>query len=181
VKDQKRCGGVDIEEEALKAALDSIASQVMDLDSDEEDGPIASSSKSHRPNSSSRMPTTGTPNPGSKTSSNTGADWSDETWTCTNCTLMNRPLALQCDACLCERVFEPAPVTGPQPSSGRPQQNKRQAPAPKPRTALPVSRTPVVDEGWTCKACGEEKMESQFWMCRFCGHIKSEPVPFHVS
>ncbi|KAH9975615.1 WLM domain-containing protein [Russula compacta] len=68
------------------------------------------------------------------------------TWTCATCTLINQPLALQCDACLANRSFPTdTQVTGP-----------------------------AATVGWTCGVCGERGMDHQFWTCRFCGSVKAE-------
>jgi len=68
------------------------------------------------------------------------------TWTCSACTLINQPFALQCDACLTTR----------------------------PPQTLAQVREPAAPVGWTCGVCGEQGMEHQFWTCRFCGSVKTE-------
>jgi len=67
-------------------------------------------------------------------------------WTCPTCTLINQPLALQCDASL----------------------------APRPSQTQTETTEPVPTAGWTCSVCREQGMEDTFWTCRFCGSVKTE-------
>jgi len=71
---------------------------------------------------------------------------SESPWTCPMCTLINQPLAMQCDACL----------------------------APRPPLTQTQTTDPVPTAGWTCSVCGEQGMEHTFWTCRFCGSVKTE-------
>jgi len=59
---------------------------------------------------------------------------SESPWTCPTCTLINQPLAQQCDACL----------------------------APRPSQTQTQTTDPVPTAGWTCRVCGEHGMGHTF-------------------
>ena len=173
--DEKKCAsGARAQQEADKAARDSHHSNAIDLTGDfdfSEDLIILdddlSGSTSHstspradpQPSSHRKQPlrsqsevTRGTPpvnvltKPRPPSINNASKPLAAPPWTCSSCTLINQPPALQCDACLAMRPSQTdAQVTGP---------------------AAPA--------GWTCDVCGDEGMEHNIWICRFCGTVKTE-------
>lgn len=171
--DEKRCAsGTLAQQEAEKAAQDSHHSDAVDLadnldigDFDFSDdliifdepsgstGPRASNSTDSQPSGSQPGPNqhrapdvnvlTKPRPPPIKRETRPTAGWE---WTCSTCTLINQPFALQCDACL----------------------------APRPSQTHTQTTSPVSTAGWTCSVCGEQGMEHSFWTCRFCGSVKTE-------
>ena len=173
--DEKKCAsGTWAEQEADKAARDSHHSNAIDLTNDWEaevfdfgdeivildekpssrQHPAEPRPSAHEQPSNSR-PGTSEPPPDVNLSTkprpppvNSASKPSTaSSWTCTTCTLVNGPHALQCDACLA---------------------------APPPQVLAQAST--VTPGGWTCGVCGEQGMEHQFWTCRFCGSVKTESV-----
>ena len=172
--DEKKCAsGTWAEQEAEKAARDSHHNNAVDLTNDFEvfdfgdeivivdEGsssrprPADLQSSSYNPPSSSR-PGTSLPPPDVNLSTkpqpppinNLSKPSAASSWTCPTCTLINEPLAQQCDACL----------------TARPPRVLAQAPA----SAAPA--------GWNCGVCGEQGMEHNFWTCRFCGSVKPQSI-----
>lgn len=174
--DEKKCAsGTWAQQEADKAARDSHHSNANDLTGDfdfsddliilDDDllrstGPSASRPTDPQPSSHRKQPlrsqsavTQRTPpnvnvltKPRPPPLNNASKPLAESTWTCRSCTLINQPLALQCDACLAMRPPEPDPQV----------------------------IVPAAPAGWTCGVCGEEGMEHTFWTCRFCGSVKTE-------
>ncbi|KAF9024093.1 hypothetical protein BDZ89DRAFT_1069348, partial [Hymenopellis radicata] len=149
-RDEKMCGqGARAEEEAAKAAKESVIDLTGDSDSDDEvmviadDPPVASGSSSKV---KAKPPETRRDNAKEAAGSlkrkapperiqKVSVPKTDE-WECSVCTLLNRAGALQCDACL---------------------------------TTRPVDST----FGWACLTCGEGGMSPDFWTCSFCGTMKT--------
>ena len=174
--DEKRCAsGTQAQQEAEKAGRDSHHSDAIDLTGDVDigdldfgddliilydepsgsTGPRASNSTGSQPSGSRpganqhgppgvNVLTKPRPPPIKKANRPTAG--SESPWTCPTCTLINQPLAQQCDACLARR----------------PSQTQMQ------------TADPVPTAGWTCRVCGEQGMEHTFWTCRFCGSVKAE-------
>lgn len=158
MRDDKACGqGAQAEEEADKAAKDSVATEVIDLTLEDEPTVISPSStavdsdsdfeiieeylapskKRKTKQSSSHIPpvpsTSRIPSKAPGRSLKSVLNTSKQDWECSACTLKNLPSAVQCDACLMGR--------------------------------------PV--EGWACLACGERGQPHIFWTCRSCGTLKA--------
>jgi hypothetical protein len=174
--EKKCASGTLAQQEADKAARDSHHSDAIDLTGDDfdfsenliilDDGPSGSSRpdasraavpqpSSHRnqPVRSRTADTQRTPpgvnvltKPRPPAINDASKPAAGSPWTCPTCTLINQPLALQCDACL----------------AARPPQTRVQAAA------------PTAPAGWTCRVCGEQGMEHDFWTCGFCGSVKTE-------
>ena len=173
--DEKKCAsGALAQQEADKAARDSHHSDASELTGDfdfSEDliildddlsgstGPSTSRPADPQPSSHRKQPlrsqsavTQRTPpgvnvlnKPRPPPVNNASKPLAEPSWTCPSCTLINRPLALQCEACFAMRPPKPdAQVTGP--------------------------ATPA---GWTCGVCGEKGMDHNLWICRFCGSVKT--------
>jgi DNA-dependent metalloprotease WSS1 len=173
--DEKRCGsGTLAQQEAEKAARNSHHSNAIDLTGDfdfSDDLIILDDTPSGSNGPHSSHPTGSQPpsQPGQPTGSRPGASQphapranvltkprpppikkaskppTGSPWACSTCTLINQPLALQCDACL----------------AARPSQTR-------------IQTTDTVPTGWTCTVCGEQGMDHNFWTCRFCGSVKAE-------
>ncbi|KIY73506.1 WLM-domain-containing protein [Cylindrobasidium torrendii FP15055 ss-10] len=157
-RDERACGqGKRAEEEAVKAAENSIIDLTGDSDIDDEEDDdevlIVADSRdaakhlpgpSKLPASPAKAPVKRTRSPtihGGKPSSKRARlpltpEGVDSDWSCVVCTLVNSPQALQCDAC----------------SSTRP------------------ARSTV---GWTCLVCGQGPIPHDFWTCRICSTVKS--------
>ncbi len=107
----------------------------------------------------------------------------NNSWTCTICTLVNQPTFLCCNACGTDKPSPP-----PSPAAAPPKQN---IPAPSTRT-LPssirdgnakkavrslmsleatTSKQPAKPLVWLCHNC-ETYMESEWWTCSRCGTMK---------
>ncbi len=141
------CGqGARAEEEAAKAAQESVIDLTGDSDSDDEvmvidDPPMASGSvkakspEMRRDNVKKEPVSSLKRKAPPERTQKVSARKTDE-WECSVCTLLNRATALQCDACL---------------------------------TPRPVDST----FGWTCLTCGEGGMSPDFWTCSFCGTMKT--------
>lgn len=171
--DEKKCAsGTLAQQESDRAARDSHHNDAIDLTGDDNfniddynfsndieivsDGPHASRatdpSQASRDLPSSSGPMTAQRPPDIKGSTkprpppvnNASRPATESSWTCPTCTLINRPYALQCDACHGKRPYQ------------------AQAPS------------PAASAGWNCGVCGEEGMEHSFWTCRFCGSVKPE-------
>ncbi|KAK7063810.1 WLM domain-containing protein [Favolaschia claudopus] len=163
-RDEKACGsGALAQQEAEKAAKDSIIHDAIDLTLDSDDSsddtddvivvdapPTAKAgpSKVAIPQSKKVASATATRPPAAPplkpqtavTRERPAAKLpplkkSRTDWTCRTCTLINPPMALQCDACLAEHP-------------------------------------PDESTGWACYACGEAGMPPDFWTCRACGTLK---------
>ncbi|KAK0465491.1 WLM domain-containing protein [Desarmillaria tabescens] len=149
-RDEKACGlGTHAEQEAEKAAKESVVIDLTGYDYDEDSDPeviIVEDSREKKPGSSKKpVPTRNKPSSSSLArtgeSSNTAkrrpakshASVVSDQWSCTVCTLLNAPMVLQCDACL----------------------------------------TPRPSDGWTCLTCGQGGMAHDSWMCTFCGQVKT--------
>jgi hypothetical protein len=171
--DEKRCGsGTMAQQEAEKAARNSHHNNAVDLTGDDfdfSDDLIVLDDTPSGPHSSHPTGSQSPLQPDQPTGSQPGASQphapranvltkprpppikkaskppAGSPWACSTCTLINQPLALQCDACL----------------AARPSQTR-------------IQTTDSVPTGWTCTVCGEQGMEHNFWTCRFCGSVKTE-------
>lgn len=162
--DEKKCAsGTLAQQEADKAARDSQHSNAIDLTDDFDfgddpivldDGPSGSSHRNRPLRSQSAVIQHTPPEVNASTRprpppvNNASKPSARSPWTCSTCTLINQPLALQCEACLAVR-----------PSQTRAQVTRPAEPEPA---------------GWTCGVCGVGGMEHNFWTCRFCGSVKTE-------
>ncbi|KAJ4485675.1 WLM domain-containing protein [Lentinula aciculospora] len=162
--DEKSCGqGETAQQEADKAAKESVENKVIDLSLDPDDEPdtvvldntmsvlkpsrIAAqlpkttppSSLPPRPTRTSNYSTTSRKLVPSNTppSIDLATKLSRDGWECPTCTLINPTMSLQCEACLATK-----------PNDGQ--------------------------AGWTCLTCGESGMPHEFWSCSFCGTIKAQ-------
>ncbi|KDQ63176.1 hypothetical protein JAAARDRAFT_188782 [Jaapia argillacea MUCL 33604] len=176
--DEKACGyGLLAQQEAAKAARDSVEDKVIDLtgDSDGDSDIIVVDDKSPKPlrppqagGAPSRRPR---PNPSSNSVMATKISGSSKEWSCPACTLSNKPDAARCDACdairpvsqnpsggwscaTCTLLNEPGAFRCEACDSIRPSQ-------------------PGPSSGWTCAACGGADMPHDFWTCTFCGTVKT--------
>ncbi|KAF9245697.1 WLM domain-containing protein [Melanogaster broomeanus] len=122
-RDESACGSGSVAlREAAKAAKASVETKVViDLTKEEDDTPQASGS---------RQPTS------LGNSSNSSADGQ---WTCPLCTLINKSLALQCDACLAERPVDTSVVGW---------------------ACLTCGERDIPHNHWSCRFCGAIKMSS---------------------
>jgi hypothetical protein len=162
-RDEKACGSGELaQQEADKAANESIAHDAIDLtlDSDDDSDAIVVDAPPTAPGPSKlaipqskkiaastvarpviKPPTSAATKPISKTSRDRPAanplpaKKVRSEWSCRICTLINSAMALQCDACLSERA-------------------------------------PDESIGWACYVCGETGMPHDFWTCRVCGTVK---------
>lgn len=105
--------------------------------------------------------------------------FSDRSWTCDICTLVNPSTYLCCDACSTER---PTP-----PSSPKLQPSSRQAQTPPKKSNPLTNKKSAIDNlkiiekaaaakpkgpmGWLCHNC-DNWMESEWWTCASCGSMK---------
>jgi DNA-dependent metalloprotease WSS1 len=156
--DEKKCAsGTWAEQEAEKAARDSHHNNAIDLTNDMDfevfhfgdEIVIVDEGPSSRPGTSQPPPDVNlSTKPQPPPINNLSKPSAASSWTCPTCTLINEPLAQQCDACL----------------TARPPHVLAQAPA---------STAPA---GWTCGVCGEQGMEHNLWTCRFCGSVKTQSI-----
>ncbi|KAH7922803.1 WLM-domain-containing protein [Leucogyrophana mollusca] len=154
-RDEVACGsGAAAQKEAAKVSKESVQ-DIIDLT---DDGPVPGPSRASRPSASSSVFSRAQPDSGSsrppgrpnvtRDSSRLGpyprvkpTDRPIATggqWSCSACTLINEPLALQCAVCFSERPRDP--------SSGW--------------TCLTCGEGDMPHEFWSCRFCGSIKTES---------------------
>jgi hypothetical protein len=128
-RDESACGSGSVAlREAAKAAKASVESKVIiDLTKDDGDGDTPQASGSRQPTRSLL---------GNSLSSST-----DGQWVCHICTLVNKSLALQCDACLAERPVDT--------SVGW--------------SCLTCGERDIPHDFWSCRFCGAIKMSNQMY------------------
>lgn len=185
--DEKACGsGLVAEQEAAKAALDSVKHDVIDLtgdsDSDNSDEIIVvddsmaglGSAKSSK--TTIRQPKEAASAPSSTLTRNQSGSASSS-----HSSLNTGP-----------SLSLPVPTTSRPPRSTSSTLSSRQTPAEATWSctlctlinasnalqcdACMTPRPQDLSLGWTCKVCGEQGMEHQFWTCRFCGSVKEASV-----
>ncbi|KAF8079090.1 WLM domain-containing protein [Lyophyllum atratum] len=162
-RDEKACAsGALANQEAEKAAKESVEDHIIDLTVDDSDSeevlmvepkmPLAGPSKAAAIPLTKRIPapTSTKLSSISHAAPITGASGSSTRnkvppktsprastqWPCSICTLLNDSVALQCDACF-------------------------------------TVRPPDLSLGWACLACGEVGIPHERWMCQFCGTVKT--------
>jgi len=145
--DEKACGSGSLaQQEAEKAAKESVQADAIDLTGDSDDDVVVVDDSRqparHRPARPVQVPfpASASSNETHKQNAQAGVSVAHPSpWSCPACTLINTARAFACEVCASPRPQDPS-------------------------------------VGWMCHVCGEASIDHQFWTCTFCGTVKAESV-----